>query len=57
MLTARLLGSRKKKKLTENAKQEYKELHSRVNSFWDDFDSGDKSAKKTTRLRFRLWPC
>jgi len=29
-----------------------------VNSFWDDFDSGPKSAKKTSmRLHFRVWPC
>jgi len=38
--------------------QKYKELHSLANSFWDDFDSGAKSAKKTAmRLRFRLRPC
>jgi len=46
------------RKLTKTQKKKYKELHSRVNFFWEDFDSGAKSAKKTAkRLRFRLWPC
>jgi len=46
------------RKLTKTQKNKYKELHSRVNSFWGDFDSGAKSAKKTAMgLRFRLWPC
>jgi len=43
------------RKLTKAQKKKYKKLHSRVNFFWDDFDSGAKSSKKTAmRLRFRL---
>jgi len=43
------------RKLTKAQKKKYKELHSQVNSFCDDFDSGAKSSKKTAmRLRFRL---
>jgi len=46
------------RKLTKTQKKKYKQLHIRVNFFWDDFGSGAKSAKKTAmRLRFRLWSC
>jgi len=34
------------RKLTKTQKKKYKELHSQVNFFWDDFGSCAKSAKK-----------